>query len=219
MNSAILHRLAKLLPGRDAADPYWSDFIRRKPADSANLLGPRLRAAPTGLVYSIKTEVHDPQAMSGHLRELSKFFGADLLGVAASTPDLLAALEGMAPPEEGEAAHSAQQWASELPFAVMALIAWQHDPERDLGIGGQWGDLKTAVIAFNLAAYIRELGYRAIATNLHSAPLAAAAGLGTLASGGKLAVPGFGLHVWLANAVLTNLPLAPTGGTPPHGAT
>ncbi|MSQ27961.1 MAG: hypothetical protein EXR51_07480 [Dehalococcoidia bacterium] len=165
----------------------------------------------------MKTEIHDPQAMTGHLRELSRFFGADMLGVAATTAGLLAPLEGVAPPEEGEPPYSAERWATEFPSAVVALIGWEYDSERDLGIGGQWGDIKTSVIAFNLAAYIRELGYRAIATGLQIVRLEAAANLGSVDSAGRIAVPGFGAGVWLANAVLTNLPLAPSSANSPQG--
>ena len=211
---SLLNRLGRLFRGGAEADPYWNDFIRRRPADPLNLLGPRLRAAPTGLVYPTRTEVHDPQAMTGHLRELSRFFGADGLAVAASTADHLAALEGMAPPEEGEPSYNAESWATEFPWAIVAFIAWDYDPQRDQGIGGQWGDLKTAVIAFNLAACIRELGYRAVATGLQSHKLATAAGLGSADAQGRISVSGFGARVWLANAVLTNLPLAPDSGPP-----
>ncbi|MEK7215675.1 MAG: hypothetical protein AAB289_08790 [Chloroflexota bacterium] len=211
MKPDVFRRIGRLLQGGGEADPYWNDFIRRKPADPLNLLGRRLRDAPTGLVHTNKTEVHDPLAMTGHLRELSRFFGADMLGVAATTAGLLAPLEGLAPPEEGEPPYSAERWAADFPSAVVALIGWEYDPERDLGIGGQWGDLKTAVIAFNLAAYTRELGYRAIATGLQSVRLAAAANLGSVDSAGRITVAGFGTNVWLANAVLTNLPLAPGG--------
>lgn len=190
------------------SDPYWDTFIRREPADPRALLGPQLRAAGEGLVYPIKTEVHDPRAMTGHLRELSRFFGADLLGVAACTPEALLGIDGQAPGDSA-APLTAAQWAEQFPFAVQAAIAWQYDQERDRGVGGQWGDLKTAVIAFNLASYIRELGYRATTTTLHSPALAAAAGLGTLTGQGKLRTPQFGEGVWLAYVVVTDLPLEP----------
>jgi len=203
---------ARLLGGLGSGpDLYWDTFIRRTPADPGALLGPKLRAAGEGLVHPVKTEVHDPRAMTGHLRELSRFLGADLLGVAACTPEALVGLDGQAP-GDSVAPLPAGPWAVQFPFAVQVAIQWAYDRDRDRGVGGQWGDLKTAAIAFNMASYIRELGYRATATSLHSPALAAAAGLGSLTPAGKLKTPEFGDQVWLANLVLTDLPLEPAGG-------
>ncbi len=68
-------------------------------------------------------------------------------------------------------------------------------------------------VTFTLAAYIREMGYRA--TNQLPADqhrLAAAAGLGTLDAEGRLVVRKGSPRVYVADEVIhTDLPLAPDG--------
>ena len=68
-------------------------------------------------------------------------------------------------------------------------------------------------VTFSLAAYIREMGYRA--TNQlpgDEQRLAAAAGLGTLDAEGRLVTPRRSPRVHVADEVIyTDLPLAPDG--------
>src|SRR5689334_1354651 len=64
-------------------DPYWDDFLHRPPNDPRNVIAPVILNAPGGSRFPNITEIHDPSAMSGHLKELAKFFGADATGVSA----------------------------------------------------------------------------------------------------------------------------------------
>jgi epoxyqueuosine reductase QueG len=67
-------------------------------------------------------------------------------------------------------------------------------------------------ITFVLTAWIRELGFRAnAAPDPDADKLAAAAGLGTLSSDGRLVTPKFGANVYIANIIRTDLPLAADG--------
>jgi epoxyqueuosine reductase QueG len=56
------------------------------------------------------------------------------------------------------------------------------------------------------------LGFRAtVAPQPADEKLAAQAGLGTLSSEGRLVTPQFGVKVYVANPIRTDLPLAPDG--------
>ena len=69
---------------------------------------------------------------------------------------------------------------------------------------------KGAFATFNLAAIIREWGFRATrAQQVDGARLAAAAGLGNLDRGGRLVTPQFGAKVHVADVILTDLPVQP----------
>jgi len=71
---------------------------------------------------------------------------------------------------------------------------------------------KGLFITFVLSAWMRELGFRATAAmDPNAEQLAAAAGLGTLNTEGRLVTPRFGTHVHVANVIRTDLPLAPDG--------
>ncbi|HET9321070.1 MAG TPA: hypothetical protein VFO27_14885 [Bryobacteraceae bacterium] len=171
-------------------DPYWDDFLHRPPADPKNVVTPAILSAPAGSVFLNLTDVHDPGAMSGHLKEAAKFFGSDATGIAALT-------EG-APENASDSAHR---------FAVVCMVAAVEEVRENTGIGGQFAMQKCATANFNVASYIRELGYPATVTTENVHAYAAAAGLGTLDSDGRLVSRQYGRKVGLAGAVLTSIPL------------
>ena len=72
--------------------------------------------------------------------------------------------------------------------------------------------MKGLFASFTLGAYIRELGYTADASEADRDRLAAAAGLGTLDSSGRLVTRQFGRNVHVADVLLTDLPLQADGG-------
>jgi hypothetical protein len=180
-------------------DPYWDFFINTPPADLANTVTEMIRSAPEGNVFPTKAELHTPDITSSHVKELARYLGTDLVGVARLDP-LPTAVES-----KGEGADI-------YPFAVICAVQADYDPRKAPGIGGQVPVQKGLFITFVLSAWIRELGFRATAVlDPNAEKLAVAAGLGTLNAEGRLVTPKFGTHVHVANVIRTDLPLAPDG--------
>ena len=173
-----------------AGDPYWDFFINTPTADLANSVPDIIRKAPEGNIFPTKADIHTPDITSGHVKEMARYLGADLVGVAGLGPD----------ETDG------------LPFAVVCAFRADHDPRIAKGIGGQVPVQKGLFITFVLSAWIRELGFRATAVlDPNAEKLAVAAGLGTLDAEGRLVTSKFGTRVHVANVIRTDLPLAPDG--------
>jgi len=171
-------------------DPFWDFFINTAPADPANSVPEMLRRAPEGNVFPTKADVHTPEIASRHVKEMARYLGADLVGIAS-----LGSSDA-----EGH------------PFAVVCAVRADHDPRLAPGIGGQVPVQNGLFITFVLSAWIRELGFRAIVTPaLDAERLAAAAKLGTVGRDGRLVAPGYGTRLHVANAIRTDLPLAADG--------
>ena len=171
------------------------------------MITPLILSAPAGSVFPQKTEIHDPTAMSGHIKELATFFGADVAGIAAIGVD--------PPPSDERAPRLAASGEQAYSAAIICIVSAVDDLGNSNGIGGQFATQKCAVANFNIAAYIRELGYRAITTTENAEQYAAAAGLGEFDSGGRFSAQTYGRRIGLAGAVLTDLPL--TAETAGHG--
>jgi hypothetical protein len=170
-------------------DPYWDFFLKTAPADLANSASEIVRRAPEGNVFPTRTELHTPEITSRHVKEMARYLGADLVGVAA--------LNGEDEP---------------YPFAIVCAVRAEDDPRTSPGIGGQVPVQNGLFVTFVLSAWIRELGFRATSTqDARAEPLAARAGLGTLNGEGRLVTRGFGARVHVANVILTDLPLAADG--------
>jgi hypothetical protein len=181
-------------PGSEPDDPYWDVFINRPVHDPRNLTQEGLRSAG-GAVNPAKTDLHTPEITTDHLKQLGKFLGAELVGVVRLK----------------EARSAEDDDPDPYPFVVVCTVKTDYDPRTSPGVGGQVAVRNGRFLTFTLAAYIRELGYRA--TNQLPADeqrLAAAAGLGRLGAEGRLVVPQGRVHV--ADEVIhTDLPLAPDG--------
>jgi hypothetical protein len=184
-------------------DPYWDFFINTPPADLANTVIEMIRSAPEGNIFPTKAELHTPDITSSHVKDLANYLGTDLVGIAKLDPSSTAP-----PPGEGEAKGEGDHY----PFAVICAVRADHDPRQAQGIGGQVPVQNGLFITFVLSAWIRELGFRATAAlDPKAEQLAAAAGLGTLNTEGRLVTPQFGTRVHVANVIRTDLPLAPDG--------
>jgi hypothetical protein len=192
-------------PGKDSRedDPYWDFFINTPPADVANMVTEMIRNAPEGNIFPTKAELHTPEITSSHVKDLARYLGTDLVGIARLTilPSPL--------PRGGEGKGEGD---SNDPFAVICAVQADYDPRQAPGIGGQVPVQKGLFITFVLSAWIRELGFRATsALDPNAERLAATAGLGTLNAEGRLVTPQFGTRVHVANVIRTDLPLAPDG--------
>jgi hypothetical protein len=178
----------------DAADdPYWDVFLNRAPADLQNVVPHLIRQMPDGAINPVPEEIHSPEINASHIKELARFLGADLVGIAR--------LESAAP-EDGES----------YPFAIVCAVRAEHDPRDTPGFAGLVPDENGLYVSFVLSAYIRELGYRATARGGTDAErLAIQAGLGTLNAAGRLVTPQYGTRVHLADLIRTDLPLVADG--------
>ena len=174
-------------------DPYWDFFINTPPADLVNSVPELIRGAPEGNIFPTKKELHTPEITSSHVKGMARYIGADLVGIATvSSKD--------APAD------------APCPFAVICAVRADYDPRTSPGVGGQVPVQNGLFVTFVLSAWIRELGFRAtVAPGAHAERLAAAAGLGALDPGGRLVTREFGPRVHVADAILTDLPLAPDG--------
>lgn len=203
----MLRLLRRLLPSKD---PYWDQFVNRPFADPKNLILDLITASPGGGVSAAKMDVHDPAAMTGHMLELAKFWGADAAGVTATDPAWLE-------PDQSEQSESdggrepvdAQALARELPRAIVCGVRRDFDATAQ-GMGGRFAEQKLAVANFDLRSYIREIGYNAnFATPSAPSLPAVAAGLGSLDKDGRFTSKEHGSRLVLGQVVLTDLPMQP----------
>ena len=174
-------------------DPYWESFINKPFADLANSIPELIRNAPEGNIFPTKDDIHTPEITSGHVKELARYLGADLVGITRlDTKEF----------ENGE----------RYPFAVICAVRAEVDPRVSPGVGGQVPVQNGLFVTFVLSAWIRELGFRATAAaDPNAERLAAAAGLGTVNSDGRLATRKYGPRVHVANVIRTDLPLIADG--------
>jgi hypothetical protein len=169
-------------------DPYWDAFINTPPADPNNVIPHAFSQVHDGETNPVRTTVHSPNVLSSHIKELGRFYGAEMIGIVGL------------PSDQG--------------FAIVSVLRADYDTSTAAGVGGQTPALKGLFATFTLAAYIRELGYRATRTfgeNQRGERLAAAAGLGHLNEDGRLVTPRFGRLVYVAELICTDLPLEPDG--------
>lgn len=184
-------------------DPYWDFFINTPPDDLTNTVTEMIRKAPDGSVFPTKAELHTPEITSSHVKGMAKYFGAELVGIAK--------LDKLSPLPLGEE-KGERDGDENFPFAVICAVPADYDPRTSHGIGGQVPVQNGLFITFVLSAWIRELGFRAsTAPDPNAEKLAAAAGLGTINSDGRLVTPEFGANVYVANIIRTDLPLAADG--------
>lgn len=197
-------------PGKDSHkdDPYWDFFISTPPVDLANTVTEMIRNAPAGNVFPTKTELHTPEVTASHVKGMAEYFGAALVGIVKlSSNDAPSPLPS--PPSRGRGEKEGEE---SYPFAVVCIVRADYDPRGAPGIGGQVPVQNGLFISFVLSAWIRELGFRAVAApDPNAEKLAAVAGLGTLDKEGRLVTPQFGANVHVANVIRTDLPLAPDG--------
>jgi hypothetical protein len=174
-------------------DPYWDFFIKTPPADLTNTVTDLLRNAPAGNIFPTPADIHTPEVMAQHVKDLARYCGAALVGIARL---------------ETSATHNPDGYSC----AVLCVVHAEYDPRVSPGIGGQVPVQNGLFLTFVLSAWIRELGFRAsVEPHLESAALAARAGLGTLNADGRFVTPQFGTKVYVADAICTDLPLAADG--------
>jgi len=153
-----------------------------------------------------------PAEMSRLLKKVARFLGADKVGIAEVHPNWVYSHEFNLKTKE--------HYPIELPegcdTAIVLAVAMDYDvmrssPSAAAGAATGLGYSRMAFAASNVAAFIRQLGYRAVPSGNDTAlsvPLALAAGLGDWSRMGLLVTPEFGPRVRLCK-VFTDLPLVP----------
>lgn len=177
---------------------YWDFFINTAPEDPLNELSGSMRDAPQGSINSVIGDIHTPEIMSEHIKEIARKFGSDLVGVVD--------LDGNS--------EVPQDIAERVRFAVVCVVPAENDPETSPGIGGQVPVRNGLMINFILSALFRESGYFATmrsGAQTDFAKLAVRAGLGTLDDKGRLRTGRDGTNVWVADVIYTDFPLATSG--------
>ena len=180
-------------------DPYWDGFINRPPVDHRNSVNLAMADAEEGSVHPTRTEVHSPNVMASQIKELGQYLGINDVGIVQ-----LAA----SPFEDDPGAPGPF-------FGIVSLLQADHDTRTAPGSGGQAPTVKGLFATFNLAAYIREMGYRANRSKtMDGERLGEIAGLGTLNPDGRLVSPRLRPCVHAAEVIVTELPLEPDAQEP-----
>ncbi len=233
---ALFHRFYRLEPGTPEFEAYYAEHPESKePDDEVRAMPPM--AAPgsrthdplasplsevldglTGLIARSAVEGRtaaeklslDPDAATARLEGFARFLGADLVGTTTLDPAWVYSHVGRGPGEWGspiELDHS---------HALVVAVRMRHPMVRHAPALPTMTEttvqyLESAKIAAAVAAYVRQLGYRARAHvdgnyRVMCVPVAIDAGLGELGRLGLLMTPEFGPRVRLA-VVTTDLPL------------
>ena len=155
--------------------------------------------------------VEDPGAMANEVKRIAKFFGADLCGITDFDKRWLYSAR-VDTRDLSEAPH-------DLPEGLTSVIVLGHEMEEDLvatypsalagaATGREYSH--EASIVMQVAAYIRNLGYKAVPSMNDTAlviPYAVKAGLGEYARNQMVITPEFGPRLRFSK-IFTNLPVA-----------
>ena len=162
-------------------------------------------------VADAQTAFPSPEAAATEIKRVAQGFGADLVGITAYDERWVythkfSDLSGTERPND---------ITPDLPYVIVTAQAMDYDlirtvPSALSGAATGLGYSHDALVVLSVAQYIRNLGYRAIASMNDSAlavPLAIQAGLGEYGRHGLLITKDFGPRVRLGK-IFTDLPLA-----------
>ncbi len=161
-------------------------------------------------INPIKYPVSDPQAMSERIKEVARFYGANLVGITKVDPRWVYS-------RYFERA-TGKSGVLDMPYRYAIVMGiemnWKMintSPGLEASAATALAYSQMAELAGSLAKYIRALGYPAIPCGndtAQSIPLAIDAGLGELGRNGLLISPEYGPRQRLCK-VFTDLPLQP----------
>lgn len=196
--------LGRLFGFRDK-DPLWDQFVNRPLSDPGNDLSAAIRSAPEGAVYPVKTEIPPPPGMTANMKELGVWLGVDIVGITRLQPSQVRSDEF----RDAQEQRSPEEIVQEYPNVIVCGVETEHDPKDVAGMAGRVATLEGNLVSFNLAAYIRELGYKASFGGADPVKVAEAAGLGRAGADGHFTAPGRKGWIHLSDPILTELPLEP----------
>jgi NAD-dependent dihydropyrimidine dehydrogenase PreA subunit len=161
-------------------------------------------------VNETRFPVTDPAWMSGRIKEVARFYGADLVGIAQVDPRWVYSRYFEPTTGRSGAVQMPYRWA-----IVMGIeMDWQginQTPGFPASAATALAYSRMAELSASLAKYIRALGYPAVPCGndtAQSIPLAIDAGLGELGRNGLLLSPEYGPRQRICK-VFTDLPLQP----------
>jgi epoxyqueuosine reductase QueG len=188
-----------------------SDVISNRGADTGRREGFQAPIACDTPVAEAQVEIDDPVKMAAEVKRVAKFFGADLAGVTdMDTRWLYASRVDTRDFSEAE---------NDLPEGLTSVIVLGHQMDKELvatypsalagaATGREYSH--EAAIVMQLAAYIRNLGYEAVASMNDTGlviPYAIKAGMGEYARNQLVITPEFGPRLRFSK-IFTNLPLS-----------
>ena len=207
-------RLRSWRKDRAAVDPFMRIFAPNKVADPNNCLQQVMRQVKEGAVNPDRTPVSDPAAMAHKIKEIARFFGADVAGITHLDQAYVFSHRARGCPDMGEKPGD----PIDLPHRYAICLGFASDYDRYMSNNSRisdaeymLGNVHTITPTYLLACYIREMGYPARAHHygkgeVNPVPLAVNAGLGELGRHGMLIHEEYGSRLHLA-VVTTDLPL------------
>ncbi|MCV6584745.1 MAG: 4Fe-4S dicluster domain-containing protein [Marinibacterium sp.] len=188
-----------------------SDILSNRNADRGLREGFQAPIQPDTPVAPQTVPVDDPARMAGEIKRVARFFGADLCGITDYDDRWIYAAR-VDTRDMSDAPH-------DLPTGLTSVIVLGHEMDQELvatypsalagaATGREYSH--EAAIVMQLAAYIRNLGYEAVASMNDTAlviPYAVKAGLGEYARNQMVITPEFGPRLRFSK-IFTNLPLA-----------
>ncbi|MEO0681947.1 MAG: reductive dehalogenase domain-containing protein [Pseudomonadota bacterium] len=188
-----------------------SDIFTDRHADQGRREGFQAPLSNDAPVAPEREQVDDAAEMTRHIKKAARFFGASLCGVTAWDDRWLYAAR-VDVRDMTEAPH-------DLPEGLTSVIVLGHEMDEDLvatypsalagaATGREYSH--EAAVALQLAAFIRNLGYQAVASMNDTAlviPYALQAGLGEYARNQLVITPEFGPRLRFSK-IFTDLPLA-----------
>lgn len=187
-----------------------SDVMTDRYADQGRREGFQASISYDTPVAPMQVDVDDPAKMSSEIKRVARFFGADLCGVTDMDSRWLYASR--------VDTRDFSDAPNDLPDGMTSVIVLGHEMDADLvatypsalagaATGREYSH--EASIVMQLAAYIRNLGYEAVASMNDTGlviPYAIKAGLGEYARNQMVITPEFGPRLRFSK-IFTNLPL------------
>lgn len=188
-----------------------SDVITDRHADQGRREGFQAPISYDTPVAPMQLEVDDPNEMSTEIKRIAKFFGANLCGVTDMDDRWLYASR--------IDTRDLSEAPNDLPEGMTSVIVLGHEMDAELvatypsalagaATGREYSH--EASVVMQLAAYIRNLGYDAVASMNDTGlviPYAVKAGLGEYARNQMVITPEFGPRLRFSK-IFTSLPLA-----------
>lgn len=188
-----------------------SDIVSSRGNDTGRREGFQAPIAADTPVAPVQVPVDDPAQQAAEIKRIARFFGADLCGVTAYDPRWTYRTQ--------VDTRDFSEAPVDLPEGMTSVIVLGHGMDHDLvrtypsalagaATGREYSH--EAAIVMQTAAYIRNLGYRAVASMNDTAlviPYAIKAGLGEYARNQLVITPEFGPRLRFSK-IFTDMPLA-----------
>ncbi|MGB7242684.1 MAG: reductive dehalogenase domain-containing protein [Sulfitobacter sp.] len=188
-----------------------SDVMTDRHADQGRREGFQAPISYDTPVAPMQVEIDDPAKMSTEIKRVSKFFGADLCGITEMDARWMY--------RSRVDTRDLSEAPNDLPEGLTSVIVLGHEMDAELvatypsalagaATGREYSH--EAAIVMQLAAYIRNLGYEAVASMNDTAlviPYAIKAGLGEYARNQLVITPEFGPRLRFSK-IFTNMPLS-----------